>query len=593
MLLARNNHIKFLNRELIRQTEKYILTVQTSAIALLETDEVYSSQFIKIKDGLLILKFKNTRSVPRKGEYLTAVLINGKMSSYRNWGNLTWLDLRRDHQIAFSEVECVYHSKSEMREYSIAGFSRITQDFANKLEPGCIIILGPQEPPSAYLRNLIHIVSASNNYHAIDKFLDIEIKDSEWLPIVLNERDDFPNFILTQISLSSEVIIQGPPGTGKTNKMAALAARLIDDQKSVLVTSLTHRALVELAKKESLKNGLEEGRVFKTNMTLDELHELPKLKDTDDVVCRPGALCLSTFYKVSEFASLVQEIPPFDFVIMDEASQAFLAMFACSKMLGKNIIWIGDPYQLSPITNIEEEEIIRHKHSSLIEGFLTICTSLAMPAFMLSESYRLSPRAAEYTSLFYVNPIKSSLKRRKFNLSYKELNLEVRKFFHPNGGPSLIKLPFPKEDAKPEMGMRFVVGLIAQLLKISEKDFKIAVLAKFKKTVKEIQKSVAAILGDDSNLRIETVERVQGLTCDVCIYVIPNFMVDMSLRKHLFNVATSRSQRHTLIVADREITTLHNVDRQVSRYLQKLDQEYSFDINSSTELKSLDKLGKQ
>lgn len=590
MVLARKDHIKFLNRELIRQTEKYILTNQTSAIALLETDEVYSSQFIKIKDGLLILKFKNTRSVPRKGEYLTAVLINGRMSSYLNWGNITWVDLRHDHQIAFLEVKCVYHSKSEVREYSIAGFSGITQDFANKLEPGCIVILGPQEPPSAYLRNLIRIVSSANNKLATDKFLDIEVTNTDWFPAVFKEKDDFPSFILTQISLSSEVLIQGPPGTGKTNKMAALATKLINEQKSVLVTALTHRALIELAKKEYLKDSLEESRVFKTNMTLDELHELPKLKDSVDVVCQPGTLCLSTFYKVSEFASYIQEVPPFDFVIMDEASQSFLAMFACSKLLGKNLIWIGDPYQLPPITSIEEEEIIRNNYSPMIEGFLTICKSLAIPAFMLVESYRLSPRAAEYTSLFYANPIKSSVKRRIVNLSYLELNLEVRKFFHPNGGPSLIKLSFPREDPKPEIGMRFVVGIVAQLLKISEKDFEIAVLAKFKKTVREIQKSVANILGDDRNLTIETVERVQGLTCDVCIYFIPNYMVNMSLEKHLFNVATSRSQRHTIIIADTGIATLNNSNQLVLRYLQKLDLEYSFDVSSSPDMKSLDKL---
>jgi superfamily I DNA and/or RNA helicase len=34
--------------------------------------------------------------------------------------------------------------------------------------------------------------------------------------------------------------------------------------------------------------------------------------------------------------------PPFDYVIVDEASQALLAMFGAAKLLGKKNIWFGD-----------------------------------------------------------------------------------------------------------------------------------------------------------------------------------------------------------------------------------------------------------
>ena len=167
--------------------------------------------------------------------------------------------------------------------------------------------------------------------------------------------------------------------------MAEISAFLLTQGKSVLVTALTNRALIELASKPVLKDYLEDERLHKTNVTIDELHILPKLIDEKSVICKPGALCLSTFYKTSEYASEIVEIPPFDYVIMDEASQALLAMFACSKVMGKHVVWIGDPYQLPPVTILEEEIIKRKGFIHLIEGFNTICRNLSVPSFIFTE----------------------------------------------------------------------------------------------------------------------------------------------------------------------------------------------------------------
>ena len=55
----------------------------------------------------------------------------------------------------------------------------------------------------------------------------------------------------------------------------------------------------------------------------------------------PGYLSLATFYLSSAWAKDAIEIP-FDYVIMDEASQALYPMIAASVKLGNKIIWIGD-----------------------------------------------------------------------------------------------------------------------------------------------------------------------------------------------------------------------------------------------------------
>ena len=68
---------------------------------------------------------------------------------------------------------------------------------------------------------------------------------------------------------------------------------------------------------------------------------------------------------------------------------------------------------------------------------------------------------------------------------------------------------------------------------------------------------------------IDTVERIQGMTCDYCVYYIPNAMMQMSLDKSLFNVATSRATCSTIIVAD---VSIHNsiCDKHVKSYLEAL-----------------------
>lgn len=127
------------------------------------------------------------------------------------------------------------------------------------------------------------------------------------------------------------MILQGPPGTGKTYMIADLCARLCNEVKSVLVTSLTNRALMEIVEKKFLKGMLEQGKVFKTNMTVDEQKNVKDLQPLKQITPIQSSLILSTYYITSGYAADLTEENSFDVVIMDEASQALLAMFAASK----------------------------------------------------------------------------------------------------------------------------------------------------------------------------------------------------------------------------------------------------------------------
>lgn len=78
--------------------------------------------------------------------------------------------------------------------------------------------------------------------------------------------------------LTDTMILQGPPGTGKTFMIAELCAKLCAEGHSVLITALTNRALMEIAEKPSVESLLNEHKIYKTNITIDEMREIGKLE---------------------------------------------------------------------------------------------------------------------------------------------------------------------------------------------------------------------------------------------------------------------------------------------------------------------------
>ena len=579
MKYSRQQHKKFIDSELESITEQYRKLIKSEAIALLYRNEVYVTQFVKVNftqstdvdgsktfsgNGQLMLKFKRDRGIPRKNEYFTAVVLEGKMGLPTNWGSLSWVDLRRNHQVEFSEVHCVWQGKADERGFLLCGFHGISIEMAFFLQrnPNCVVVLGPQDPPIDYYQNLISIVKLNNASLPISKILDYDEIPSAWNPKILESSDKPYQIILEELNRCDDIIIQGPPGTGKTYMMAQIVSSLLDDGKSVLVTALTNRALIELAMKPVLKQHLAEGKVMKTNISTDELSECPKLVliDSKEISCIPGMLSLATFYNSSGWAKDAGSTPPFDYVIMDEASQALFAMIAACKKLGKKVVWIGDQNQLPPIITMKEELLVRNDYAPLANGFQTLCDNFNFSSFILTDSYRLLPRAAELTSIFYSAPLRSVA-----NFQFEKTTLQ---YVNKEGGAFLVTHRMPNGEKADMASCEFVINLL-KIIREEKPKAEIAILAKFRATVRMLQNTCLHVLGNMDNVLIDTVERIQGMTCDICIYFIPNTMCFMSLNKSLFNVATSRAKQYTLIVADPSIM-IANCDNEVSAYLECL-----------------------
>jgi len=567
------DHIQFLDMELHAQNEQFSKIINRKATNLLEDGLLIPAKFLKVEDGHLIVKISKTRAVPRKGEYLTAVLLEGNMPDYRNWNEFSWRDLRVNHQLAISEAICLWQTTSNDPKFNLVGFRGVSIEFANRLIDGCVLILGPKEPPREYLMNLRQIAESKSIYSA---FLDFDYINKDWNPTLIDPNRNFPNYVISQLALSPYLIVQGPPGTGKTHKLAELLAVLLKQGNKILVTTMTNRALIELAKKEPLKVALELGLVDKTNLTIDEVKEVPALQNTRNEN-ENGELTLSTFYTSSKEAAKASS-PYYDYVIMDEASQALLGMFEATIRLGKKVLWIGDQSQLPPIVQADEKEINHRKALPLIQGMKTICDTFAFPSLMLNQTFRLSNRAAKFTSCFYSQNLIAA-KHQPENYFYQNIPKELNFLFNREGGPYWLKIPMPVSEKSPLESISFVSKLVKELHN-SDKNLHIAILSKLKKTVTQLQVSINSEIEESEKVLVDTVERVQGMTCDICIFFIPNTSLSMSLNQAFFNVATSRASRHTIIVSDESILNTTTCKGGTRKYLEELDKEFSYDKQS-------------
>jgi rRNA-processing protein FCF1 len=183
----------------------------------------------------------------------------------------------------------------------------------------------------------------------------------------------------------------------------------------------------------------------------------------------------------------------------------------------------------------------------------------------------LTKRATDFTGIFYNNALKSKTNPNN-EFGYPTLSKDISQILNPQGGPTLLKTDLPIGEKAPFQAITLAKKIVSALQQISPQ-LEIAVLTKQIATVKALQRAMA---GDHKNLLIETVDRVQGLTTDITIFVVPNTGLHYSLEPRLFNVATSRAKRHTIIIADKNLLQNPHIESNVKIFLQKLDDEFSF-----------------
>ena len=146
-----------------------------------------------------------------------------------------------------------------------------------------------------------------------------------------------------------------------------------------------------------------------------------------------------------------------------------------------------------------------------------------------------------------------------------------------NGGPTLLKTDAAVGEPNDEACIKLATVITAAIRnRFPQKD--IAVLSCLKGSVRPLQKSIRTHI-KDKNILVDTVARIQGLTTDYCIYVVPNTHYNRTLDPRLFNVATSRSVYNTIIIADKDILMYSRMKQEVRDYLKRVDSESSYYIS--------------
>lgn len=581
MIINNNKHINLIQDELIYQTNEFEKLLKKQAAKMFVDKQLYLCRYQGYDEarGNIIVKFDHKIcSAPRKNENLQCFVSSIQDDNVKNWGGLTYESLRT--KVA-TQFECKTVFFTYEKDHTIVGLSGVKVEDVEKYERNALVFLAPTDPPLQYLMNLVDFLKqVKPNTNTL---LELDIENPTWKPQPLIVDDSFVSKLQTDFLENDIIIIQGPPGTGKTYLMALLCGALLKSDFRILVTALTNRALIEVAEKEHLKTALEQGKVFKSALTADESKnkKTKGLQSFKSLSKQQPPLLLTTYYIMSQIATKAVVDEHFDYIIIEEASQAFLSTIALAKKLGKKCIIIGDIKQLEPIFHKEYAPEDTNNYHWMICGLKAI--SFYLPnakQYILTDSYRLTENAIKGTNLFYGDVLRSK-SDIKLPLDFSNFPL-LKKYLNSHGGSSLVRFKLPEGRLPSFECSDFIVKQIDQIKQFDSKA-EIAVLAFHKDSIRFLQKEIYAKCANTENVLIETIDRIQGLTTDFCIFFVPTEGVPFAFQANRFNVATSRAKLCTLIVSDETISSFYSlIHSNVKQYMLSLNDVHFSEEKADT-----------
>lgn len=570
MTINNNKHIHLIQDELTYQTNEFEKLLRKRAAKMYVVNQLYLCRYQGFDEarGNLIVKFDHRICfAPRKNENLQCFISSIQDDNVKNWGGLTYQDLRTNVAAQF-ECKTVFFTYES--DHTIVGLSGVKIEDVPKYEKNALVFLAPTDPPLNYLLNLENFLKTVTP--KTNEILELNIEKSNWNPEPLIVDESIVTKIQTDLIEKEVIIIQGPPGTGKTYLMAQLCSAFLKTDFRILVTALTNRALIELAEKEHLKSALEDGKIYKSALTADESKnkKIKGIKAFKSLSQQQPQMLLSTYYIMSQIATKAIEDTHFDYIIIEEASQAFLSTIAMARKLGKKCIIIGDIKQLEPIFHKDyAPEDINNFHW-MVCGLKAI--SFFLPTskqYILTDSYRLTQNSVDATNSFYSGQLKSK-SSAELPLNFSNFPL-LAKSFQNSGGTSMKKFLLPDGKIPSTECCQFIIDLVNELKQFDRKT-EIAVLAFNRDSVRFLQKEIYSKCPDIENVLVETIDRIQGLTTDFTIFFIPTESIPFALQVNRFNVATSRAKLCTLIIADKTIAHFVNISPDISNYFKHIKQ---------------------
>lgn len=533
-------------------------------------------EYINIETGHIIIRCKKGYA-PRLKMRRSFVLI--KKAAREKWGefpplwNCCFNDFiaSKEYCTPYSEITPLYYLNKNDSEFDYLGCGSISIDMFNKIKNALTdgiqprIIMFDSEPPIDYYLNLSTYLTA----HADDKelFLEPKISYEEWEPEELaydpNNGLGIAEKIINTVKDEHLVVVQGPPGTGKSYTIAHVITKYLDEGKSVCVTAMANKGLEELIMQPPLKKYLENGKLSKTMLTADEMMRAKGLKAASkDLIVPKGEALFATNYKLSSLFAEERKgnLPSYDLVVIEEASQAYLATIVAFKKLGNDILIVGDPMQLPPIVMNSQKSCYKTWNvNTQINGLISFALGTNCHSFRITTTFRLTESSAKLTGLFYGNSLKS------VRTEYVEFPKLRRDLFPSKGGVKYKVL----EGATNGISSKQALSTINEILNLLNENYpktSIAIISPFKDTVRSLQSKFQTDK-QKLDLTIETIDRVQGITVDYAILYCPLRNIGFALDERRFNVATSRSRSTTLILSDIDLLSMNSITGKVRKFL--------------------------
>ena len=579
-MVSKGQQIRFYDDELRAYELDTKVTFESSAMSLMSNEELFRGAYqgFDAKRGNIFIDFRKDRPKPRLDQSFLAFKVSPANDSRERFAQLRYRDLLKEarQETDSSELRLVNYMKADNPAFVRAICRDVSIVFQQSLKSEEIICVGPGMPPFEYLQNLLALSEQLPDDRPIRSWEKLLLQklplSTNRMPEFVTEEQDIPQVILDAVHSHRIVVVQGPPGTGKTHQIADLISRIIGNNESVLLTAQTNRSVVEVCAKPSLMEPLKQGLIRKTSLSGSEKASYPHLEPIKEITAIKGCAILTTYYQFSR-TWLQQDEPSFDYVIVEEASQAFLTTLAGALKMGHYVIAVGDPYQLFPIVRNRTYRDVSPELDRIVYGLQTLSEISAIPFYRKTETRRLMPRATEYTNLFYQNTVQSLSLVADLSEDALRLGSSWSAIIPEMGGPvwcSYHGSASPKQ--VPDTALRFLENFLTALFeKISKVE--IAILTPFTKTLSDLQGPLR-VKFPSARLIIETVDRVQGLDVDYCFIVLPTDSYTHSLEWHRFNVATSRARKATFLIAHEGAGELASADARVMTYLTKLKTDF-------------------
>ncbi|MCG7856693.1 AAA domain-containing protein [Flavihumibacter sediminis] len=395
--------------------------------------------------------------------------------------------------------------------------------------------------------------------------------------------DFVDNFNLQQNLTERIRFIFGPPGTGKTTYLAndeIIPLMQKEEDLKVLVLTptnksadvLTKRIIEKMADDETYYHWLlrfgntTDVELENSSIVVDKNFDI-RTKPKNTVITTIARFAYDYFQPDVNDERLHLKFLQWDYIIIDEASMVTLASIAYVLYQKPEAFFIvaGDPFQIQPITQIEQWKDMNIYDMVKLDKFVDPVTVPHQYEIKnLNKQYRAIPTIGKVFSHFTYNGI---LEHHRTEEDQKPLIIKGLDFKDLN----IIKFPVSKHESifKPNtlnksnyqvysalFTVEFVQHLSKQIEYNHKEKFRIGVICPYKAQATLVEKLLAQqnIDRERTEVSIGTIHGFQGDECDIVISIFnPPFSISknsgMFLNKqNILNVSISRARDYLFIL---------------------------------------------